>query len=164
MFESLLVFGCSWCLWAVMCVLGHLVDVFWYSPLLIRRDFLKVSYFVLTFVCFCPPGLHKQSWLAVFPQTLSFHFTHTHTLSLHIGWQRLQHWKVLITVLISLQRINWFYCCADGTFGVISFFNLFKMSQDGGECIYFTAVTPVGKGCQLWLAQYLLNYIHMDDM
>lgn len=127
----------------------------WYSPVLIRRDFLKVSYFVHT--CVFLSSRTTQAFMAVFPQTLSFHFTPTHTLSLHAGWQRLQHWKVSITVLISLQRINWFYCCADGTFGVINFFNLFKMSQDGGECIYFTAATPVGSRRQLWLAQYLLN-------
>lgn len=43
----------------------------------------------------------------------------------------------------SLQYINWFYCHGDETLGVINFFNLVKMSQDGAGRIF-----GAGGGCR----------------
>lgn len=134
-----------------MCILGHLVDVLCKDVIFSRvnKKGLPESFLLCAHLCDFVLQNHTDIHAWLFSHRCPPSISPTHTLSLHAGWQRLQHWKVSITVLISLQRINGFYCCADGTFGVINFFNLFKMSQDGGECIYFPAVTPVGRRCQL---------------
>lgn len=91
-----------------MCILGHLVDVLCKDVIFSRvnNKGLPESFLLCAHLCVFVLQNHTDIHAWLFSHRCPPSISPTHTLSLHAGWQRLQHWKVSITVLISLQRIN----------------------------------------------------------
>lgn len=121
--------------------------------LLIRQQRLPLSRWRILAVC-----------MPLATNTITAHYwcthkhTNTHSHTFPVPFSMIKSCRLLKVIALDgadychfrSSNINWFCCSGDGTFGVINFFNPFKMREDSREwknVNFFTAVRPGGSSC-----------------